>query len=865
MKFYQIKNTNKLMNLLCSTLLFVILLGFSACTFEKDLKGFIKSKTEKAEIVAYEVYDGETKIKLQQSPEHPDEYFISSTDVHSEIFKIVFKMINPQRFIFSDSEDADAVLNVSILSDSDDSENTIPIENFAQDKKDPKRITVEYKKDQLFKYDGEIITPTISTSNDLLTKYEPLFQLRSKTYPLDPVEKGANVYHPKEKDDVQQYILFFNLPNAEKLGIPQYKDINKLIIEVKSKGNTTKYSFDLSIADNGTIKFADTETSIHSYVDGVEKEYLSCDLTTSFEKNGQAFYWETGIPVNSETEMTFKIYLKDEYGLISERPVEALNKPVELPVLGTPLFYKGTSEIKENLENYLLNLKQDKDSSESVITVKAPKYTYRLFREKGNPESIQNCYYRKTDNGEIESVYIKFIPFNTLMSGENFSYIADDWLIEHKDDKWLNEQGQPDKHSYKEKINSWTIDKTWYTEDATIDCEVYVGNFLYSKKTGTSSLDIPVPCGEAEIRVSLSKDKAITNQKDIKNLKTRVTYTRTYVKTNSSTSIGTESYPFKTLSEALAKFTDPKDTNNILYVSGDITEALTYPAEDAETINVRICKDAKAATALKLNINNSIFYIPDGSDIKLENLNVAGNIVVGENAKLRLANVTYSNGTITGKSGAKIILAGNTVFEDNTVIELTTENANNTAIVQVAADYKPTSTVNIKTVEKYPALDTRIIEGEPNTQGNPVSLPPAVYNDFDPDNPEGTYRFFNFDMRSYYIEQATYYHNASRKYIDVGIIKKSTAAIVEPVIGGFTVSVTDDKDSYKVQVTHESGKKADIQKLFIYSEGDIVTEGAANTATIKKPTAAGKYTLGITFTYDKITYSEEVTFIVGDK
>ena len=384
---------------------------------------------------------------------------------------------------------------------------------------------------------------------------------------------------------------------------------------------------------------------------------------------------------------------------------------------------------------------------------------------------------------------------------------------------------------------------------------------------------------------------------------------------------GTYGKPFATINYAASTLSLPSDTNNTIYLLGDITENVEIP--------VPYVKISSNTGSIKYSINSGndntpVITIPENATVILENLKVSGNIIVGKGAKLYLNNVEMENGKIDADDNSLVILGGTTKIkaatdtEGNPLVDklgYPTSGAwillSSTARVQLGVDNeynsrgqatftsplikyneKTAELVLIRTEEDFPELNTVIIESEsPKT----TAVLPTEFKD-DLESEDNPCQFFKLVTPGYYIEYSGKDGSSTK---GKGVTGIPAAKVIEPEIGGFTIELDKDHDENNVwtyQLSTRTSRRyitATIKKgnedytnkyyldknnnkiyyitnkkFLLSMEGDLITNGTFSVTDGKAFTMeipytdttcpAGKYTLTVLFDYDGITYSDEL-------
>ena len=428
---------------------------------------------------------------------------------------------------------------------------------------------------------------------------------------------------------------------------------------------------------------------------------------------------------------------------------------------------------------------------------------------------------------------------------------------------------------------------------------------------------IQIPCGQVSIKV-VSKMKSNTENKenevsfiDSVPYECTIEVLRTRVYTGSGN--GNDSYPgtlnspFKTITRAVNSLSNPSDTENTVYLLGDIDDNINIP-EDGP-FYVKICSSGSDIYKISSNITNEpVLTIPANATVILENLIISGNIIVGKGAKLYLNNVAMKNGIIVANEDSHVILGGTTtikadldeygevILDPDTekptencayiLIKKTVSAGSTGATVQIGENSvsSPSITYNtdtaglviIDTEDPFPDLNTVILESE-STKSSAPSLPAMVKIRDDLKDDENPFQLFKLITKEYYIE---YSDAGSTK--GKGVTGIPAAKVTEPEIGGFTINlnktavngvwtyqlstssirrnitatITKDDEDYTNKVTK--------RKFQLSLEGNSmgnpvnIANGEAFTMEIPYNIDPGKYTLTVSFTYAGISYSEEL-------
>lgn len=874
--------------------LFFYSLLFLTCkiSFESDLKNYLKDYTEKAEIIGYTTNWPLNSIKNTADGEK--EYYIDPSKSSND-FTITFTIRNPQQYIFGEgktfaSNTASETLNSETLNDENiyvyalfdqflypGSSNTYPVVKVDKTLTDEYKVAIKQSNDKYkiiltlprtFLKDnadqGQNITPTIHLTNPYSKKafdeYEALHLICNS---VPPQITKAVVYADEDSDN--EHILIMNMPSVEKLS-NTHKDITKLVINNKKKdiaylvetNDDSSYNFTLTPEDSTLISNDNDYYVIHKAdptkqgTSDYREEFYALGTEFSAGEDEQPIY----IRMKNKSD-TYTVSLIDEYGLQS--PLQyAYTK--SSPRLASPyVTYNNnntTTPISEGLK-----IKQDQNSSMATINLVPALYTYWLVDSDGTAQNTFRC---KNNEGKIVPENFTFDEKTFDSSKSNFDNLTNESIKALRNEKWIkNNKGETDLQTYEEKINSWTIkseNTSAVTLSYTIDNDDPKERNLEYRENNVQMIPIQIPCGQVSIEVvSKMESNAEDNKNEVSFIdslpyKCKIEVLRTRVYTGSG--LGNDSYPgtlaspFKTITKAVNSLSLPSDTENTVYLLGNIDDNIIIPeagpfyvkidssnqGSDVYSIatssneSVAITKEVEDTEGNKFNVfdgineDAAVLTIPENATVILENLNITrGNIIVGQGAKLYLNNVEMDKGIIEANEDSRVILGGTTTIkavlddEGNPLVDkqgYPTSGAwillSSTARVQLGVDneYKsrgqatftsPSIKYNeetaelvlIRTEENFPELNTVIIESEsPKT----TAVLPTKFKD-DLESETNPCQFFKLVTPGYYIEYSGKDGSSTK---GKGVTGIPAAKVIEPEIGGFTIELDKDHDENNV-------------------------------------------------------------------
>ncbi len=838
-------------------------------SFESDLKGYLKDYTEEVEIIGYTANWPLNSIK--NTADGQKEYYIDPSAATTN-FTITFSLRNPQKYDFGagktfasdtspESLNLYAQFDEFIYPDTTDTTNTTNTTDTDKSLTYNYHVNIEQSNDK-YKIiltlpraflqnnadQGKNITPTIHLTNPNSKKafdeYESLHLICNSE---PPQITNAAVYEDVNSDN--EHILILTMPSVEKLS-GTHKDITKLVINNKKKdivylvetNDANSYNFTLTPEDPTLISNDEDYYIIH---EADPTKQGTSDYREEFTALGTDFLAGDGQPIYIRMKNksdTYTVSLIDEYGLQSKLQYAYTKSS---PRLASPYVTYNNNPISEGLK-----IKQDQNSSMATINLVPALYTYWLADSDGTARNIFRC---KNSEGQIVTESFTFDEKTFDSSKSNFDNLTNESIKALRNEKWIkNNKGETDEQTYEDKINSWSI-KSENTSEVTLSYTIKEGSFEYSENN-VQMKPIQIPCGQVSIKV-VSKMESNTENKENKisfidslpyECTIEVLRTRVYTGSGNGddSKPGTVDYPFETITKAVNSLSLPSDTENTVYLLGNIKDNINIPEDGPFYVKVASSNQGsdvysiatssnESVSKIKTDSNGNIVFdginedaavltIPENATVILENLNITcGNIIVGEGAKLYLNNVVMNEGIIKATENSRVILGGTTKLnavldnEGNPIVYANgypTSGAwillSSTAKVQLGVDNEYNSKgqatftspsikyneetaelVLIRTEENFPELNTVIIESEsPKT----TAVLPTIFKD-DLESEDNPCQFFKLVTPGYYIE---YSNSGSTK--GKGVTGIPAAKVIEPEIGGFTIELDKDHDENNV-------------------------------------------------------------------
>ncbi len=815
-------------------------------SFESDLKGYLKDYTEKVEIIDYttNIDDFESK-SIKKDAEGYKEYYIPST----KDFTITFTIRNPQQYKLTSKY---LGVDLNLFDKYSNYLNDIEIKQtgtYQLTLTIPNTFLKDAEK-------GENITPSIRIANPNIVTDTPDFKSFFDTYESlhivcnsEPIEiTSPTVY---KNNSTEQYALIFNMPGKSALtGTGIHSDINQLIVYSDGNDNPqnninytytltpgvnqdhTDYFFTLTPKNSPEIGYGNPTDKDDQYYD---ENYVQCGPKFDKENSDQPVYIITDKAPKGKVNYHF--ILKDKYGLTSK---DAVAQAYSIPRLSAPYVIDSNNKLMQKDTQ----IKQDSGSSYATLKILPSMFTYYFEGDNG----IQNVFRYINKDGERVTEDFEFDDTQFSSSNSNFNNVFNAALKELQNEQWMNGNWTPDSgKTYKQMIDSWTLNSDTNTSDATLSFKIYEGSdhngtladngtFTFAKSTGkrpsrTKNNDgsitinfsgndllssghyypVEVPCGPICISIYTTHDgnsDSLIYEFPMEVLRTRV-YAGSTDGNNSNP--GTYKKPFATINYAASKLSVPTDTGNTIYLLDDITENVEIP--------VPYIKISSNTGSIKYSINSEddntpVITIPENATVILENLKVSGNIIVGKGAKLYLNNVEMDKGIIEANEDSRVILGGTTtikaVLDDkgNPLVDkqgYPTSGAwillSSTAKVQLGVDNEynsrgqatftsPSIKYNEETAELV-LIRTEENFPELNTviieseSPKTTAVLPTIFKE-DLEREDNPCQFFKLVTPGYYIKYSGKDGSSTK---GKGVTGIPAAKVIEPEIGGFTIEL----------------------------------------------------------------------------